>query len=47
MQFQMGAVGVQELPTNYTNTDLSQTGMIYGIHNPRLIDQGHSSEFRG
>ena len=39
-------LGVQDSHQNYTYTDLSQNGMVYGTESLRLIDQGQSSEFR-
>lgn len=33
-------------PTNHSDTDLSQTGLVYWMHTPRLISQGNSSGWR-
>lgn len=40
-------LGSRSFPTNHTNTDFSQTGMVYWMYTLRLIDQLCSSKFRG
>lgn len=42
----MPLLGSMRYPINNTNINISQTGMVYGRHTLRLIDQDGSSEFR-